>query len=101
MALDLNEVWKYPLVYAAGGTREEKMQFFRDIHIDDWNPEPEFWTLEGILRGKPIDEQRLCRYLTLGWVRCNHLRPPGYELTCRGEVVRDRGRDLIEDEDDY
>lgn len=68
---------------AAQNTREEKKQFYRDIHISDWNPEPEFWTVEGILRGRELPEHHFRRWWLLGWVRPIQ-RQPYYELTPNG-----------------
>lgn len=102
---------KYALLSVRRGNREEeRRQFFRDVFIVPWGWDPRFYTLDGILQGKQIPEWRLCRYITLGWVRCDHLRPPGYGLTCVGEqVCRDEldevtngsGRDEDFDDDDW
>lgn len=86
---------------AAQNAREEKKQFYRDIHISDWNPEPEFWTVEGILRGRELPSWHFTRWRIMGWIR-PIARPPYYELTPNGEeAFRDGYFAIDEEEEDW
>lgn len=85
---------------AAQNTREEKKQFYRDIHDAEWYDawDPRFWTVAGILAGKELEPWDFRRWYALGWLRPTE-RSPFYELTCRGEEARDSGKDAIEEDD--
>lgn len=84
---------------AAQNTREELKQFYRDLHISEWDWDPRFWTVAGILAGKELEPWEFRRWYALGWVRPIE-RSPFYELTCRGEEARDSGKDAIEEDDE-
>lgn len=83
---------------------QERKQFFRDVFIVPWGWDPQFYNLDGVLRGKEIPDFRYARYRALGWIRPLE-RPPYYELTCRGEqVYRDELDEFTDgsgDDDDW